>query len=98
MFTTSLQCSALALTQKGREEEIFRDKLRNIAQYLIYNRTCHLAEQVINSIAIMKRRKQRKFSSVTSPNGRSNWHCQTTLCVNLSHLQSEHNQGQNVQQ
>lgn len=55
MFTTSLQCSALALTQKGREEEIFRDKLRNIAQYLIYNRTCHLAEQVINSIAIMKR-------------------------------------------
>lgn len=43
MFTTSLQCSVLAFTQKGKEEKIFRDKLRNIAQYLIYNRTCHVS-------------------------------------------------------
>lgn len=46
----------------------------------------------------MNTRKKRKFSSVMSPNGHSNWYCKTTLCVNLSHLQSEQNQEQNVQQ
>lgn len=52
----------------------------------------------MNSIAIMKTTKKKKFSSVMSPSGHSNWYCQPTLCANLSHLQSEHNQEQNVPQ